>query len=415
MDPRPRDGYQTSAATHCKLSLMRPVFVSKLGILATILLLFSTGAQAAEERGPHGLERVVDEVIRPLMKENGVPGMAVAVTVGGKRHFFNYGVASKETEQQVTENTIFEIGSISKTFTAILASYAQERGTLSLTDNASKHLPELAGSSFDRISLLDLGTYTAGGLPLQFPAGVSPDTMIAYYRSWRPAYDSGTYRLYSNPSIGLLGYLAAKSLGRPFDEVMERTIFPAFDLSRTYINVPRDRMGSYASGYSKANKPVRVTPGALASEAYGVKTTSSDLMRFVEANMNGAALAEPFRRAIATTQAGYYRIGDMIQGLGWEMYASPTDLDRLLAGNSSQMALKAHKASKFNPLPPQEWGLINKTGSTNGFGAYAAFVPAKDIGVVMLANRNYPVPARMKAAYRILMALDDIPGATTAR
>ena len=147
--------------------------VSNLGILAIIPLLFSTSAQASEERGPHRLERIVDEVIGPLMKENGVPGMAVAVTVQGKRHFFNYGVASKETRQQVTENTIFEIGSISKTFTAILASYAQERGTLSLTDKASQHLPQLAGSSFDRISLLDLGTYTAGGLPLQFPAGVS--------------------------------------------------------------------------------------------------------------------------------------------------------------------------------------------------------------------------------------------------
>jgi beta-lactamase class C len=394
---------------------MRPFSVSNLGILAIIPLLFGTSAQASEERGPPRLKRIVDEVIGPLMKENGVPGMAVAVTVQGKRHFFNYGVASKETGQQVTENTIFEIGSISKTFTAILASYAQERGTLSLTDKASQHLPQLAGSSFDRISLLDLGTYTAGGLPLQFPAGVSADTMTAYYRSWQPAYDSGTYRLYSNPSIGLLGYLTAKSLGRPFDEVMEQTFFPAFGLTRTYINVPLDRMGSYASGYSKANKPVRVTRGALASEAYGVKTTSSDLIRFVEANMNGAALTEPFRRAIATTHTGYYKIDDMIQGLGWEMYASPTDLDRLLAGNSSQMAIKAHKASKFNPpLPPQEWVLINKTGSTNGFGAYAAFIPAKDIGVVMLANRNYPVPARVKAAYRILMALDGLSGTADA-
>jgi len=156
---------------------MRPVSVPNLGILAIIPLLFGTSAQASEERGPHRLERIVDEVIGPLMKENGVPGMAVAVTVQGKRHFFNYGVASKETRQQVTENTIFEIGSISKTFTAVLASYAQERGTLSIADKASQHLPQLAGSSFDRISLLDLGTYTACGLPLQFPAGVSADTI----------------------------------------------------------------------------------------------------------------------------------------------------------------------------------------------------------------------------------------------
>jgi len=395
---------------------MRPVSISKLGILATLYCLCLTGASAAGEEGPRRLEHFVDEAIAPVMKENGVPGMAVAVTVRGKQYFFNYGVASKETRERVTENTIFEIGSISKTFTATLAAYAQERGTLSLADNASRHLPQLAGSNFDRISLLDLGTYTAGGLPLQFPAGVTQSTMIAYYRNWRPAYEAGSYRVYSNPSIGLLGYVAAESLGRPFDEIMEQIVFPAFGLTRTFIDVPPGRMSSYASGYSKANKPVRVSPGALASEAYGVKTSSSDLIRFIEANMNGAALAEPFRRALATTQTGYYKIGDMIQGLGWEMYASPTDLDRLLAGNSSQMAGKPNKASKFTPpLPPQKWVLINKTGSTNGFGAYAAFIPAKEVGIVMLANKNYPVPARVKAAYRILMALDSLSGVADAR
>lgn len=135
-----------------------------------------------------------------------MPGLAVAVAVGDKRYFFNYGIASTESGQKVTEDTIFEISSISKTFTATLASYAEVRGTLSLSDSASKHLPALAGRSFDAISLLDLGTYTAGGLPLQFPDDVTDqDKMIAYYRSWRPAYAAGTYRQYSNPSIGLFG------------------------------------------------------------------------------------------------------------------------------------------------------------------------------------------------------------------
>lgn len=71
------------------------------------------------------------------------------------------------------------------------------------------------------------------------------------------------------------------------------------------------------------------------------------------------------------------------------------------------MALKSHKIEKFDtPSQPSADVWLNKTGSTNGFGAYAAFIPAKKIGIVLLANRNYPIDERVKAAYRILQALD---------
>ncbi|MBO1907617.1 hypothetical protein J4G37_22245 [Microvirga sp. 3-52] len=59
--------------------------------------------------------------------------------------------------------------------------------------------------------------------------------------------------------------------------------------------------------------------------------------------------------------------------------------------------------------------LINKSGSTNELGANVAFVPAKEIGVVLLANRDYPIPARVRAAHWILSALDSESGVTSAR
>ncbi|MGF6489205.1 CubicO group peptidase (beta-lactamase class C family) [Pseudomonas frederiksbergensis] len=123
--------------------------------------------------------------------------------------------------------------------------------------------------------------------------------------------------------------------------------------------------------------------------------------------MNPTSLEKPLQQAIATTHTGYYTVGEMTQGLGWERYNYPATLDTLLAGNSSQMAFEAHEVQPLNPPQPQhDHVLINKTGSTGGFGAYVAFVPVKDIGIVILANKNYPNPERIKIAHKILSALD---------
>ncbi|HGY5222679.1 TPA: serine hydrolase, partial [Aeromonas salmonicida subsp. salmonicida] len=112
------------------------------------------------------------------------------------------------------------------------------------------------------------------------------------------------------------------------------------------------------------------------------------------------------KSAIALTHTGFYYVGEMTQGLGWESYAYPVTEQTLLAGNSSAVIYNANPVKSV--ATSQEMGgarLYNKTGSTGGFGAYVAFVPAKGIGIVMLANRNYPNEARVKAAHAILSQL----------
>lgn len=112
------------------------------------------------------------------------------------------------------------------------------------------------------------------------------------------------------------------------------------------------------------------------------------------------------RRAVELSQTGYVKIGDMTQGLGWEQYAWPIKLDQLLAGNSEQMSKQSNAATMLSP-PQVSSGsrLYNKTGATNGFGAYVAFLPDRNIGLVMLANRNLPIPARVTAAHSVLEQL----------
>jgi beta-lactamase class C len=382
-----------------------PKVVAALAVAAIAFCLLPTAGHAADRS--EAIATAVDKAFRPLLAEHDVPGMAIAVTVDGERHYFNYGVASKETRRPVTKDTLFEIGSISKIFTAALAAYAQTLGQLSLDDHPGKYMPQLRHGAIDAASLLHLVTYTAGGLPLQFPDAVRTDAeMVSYFQHWKRSAMPGTQRRYSNPSIGLLGHIAALAMKGDFADLVEAELFRKLALGQTYIRVPAAEMGNYAWGYNKADTPTRMTPGVLAAEAYGVKTSAADLLRFIEINIRPETLSMPLRRSIEATHVGYFKVGEMVQGLGWEQYPYPIALDSLLAGNSSTMVMEPNAATPLTPpRAPSSPALFNKTGSTYGFGAYVVYVPAKKIGIVMLANKNFPIPARVAAAHAVLTHL----------
>jgi beta-lactamase class C len=382
---------------------LKAISVMAITIFGSAITL--TGHAAGDPQA--GIRSTVDQAVQPVMEKYGIPGVAVGIIDGDRHYVINYGLASKETGKPVTGETLFELGSVSKTLTATLASYAQVRGALSLSDQTGKYLPSLRNSPFGKVSLINLGTHTPGGLPLQVPDNIrNNDQLMQYFKAWQPAYAPGTYRTYANPGIGALGLITAKSMGQDFDGLMEHQLFPALGMKNSYINVPAARSTDYAQGYTKEGKPIRVAPGVLSSEAYGIKTTAADMVRFLEANMNLIQVDPKLQRAITNTHTGYFKAGAMTQDLIWEQYAYPVDLKTLLDGNSLAMALNATPVTEI--VPPQEprddaW--INKTGSTNGFGAYVAFIPQKRLGIVILANRNFPNDDRVSAAYRILTSL----------
>jgi beta-lactamase class C len=163
-------------------------------------------------------------------------------------------------------------------------------------------------------------------------------------------------------------------------------------------------MVDYAWGYNTANRPVRVNPGVFDAEAYGVKSTAADMIRFVHLNLDASGLEPPVRSAVEATHVGHFEIGAMVQGLGWEQYPYPASLALLLKGNSNTVIFDANTAKPVaGPLAGPR--LFNKTGSTAGFGAYVVFVPEQRIGIVMLANRSYPIADRVRAAFAILSGL----------
>lgn len=375
-------------------------------VVSALVWALGTGTYAAESSTAQAYE-AVSAAVRPAMEKHHIPGMAVALVLGQATYVFNYGVADVDKQTPVSDATMFEVGSISKTFTTTLATYAETVGALHLSDAVEKHLPKLTGTDFGRIQLMHLGTHTVGGMPLQVPDGIQDSSeLLAYLRDWQPAYPVGIMRTYANPSIGILGWIAAQSLGQDFSTAVTQKIFEPLGLNNTYLRVPVHKMGRYAWGYNAKNQAVRVNPGLLDSEAYGIKTTAKDLATFVKANMGMLPVERTLQTALSHTHKPYFSTGQMTQNLIWEEYAMPVTLSTLRDGNSPSQTLNPTPVSSVSPervVRNHVW--VNKTGATNGFGAYVAYVPAEQFGVVLLANKNYPNAARVEIAHRIYQTL----------
>lgn len=360
------------------------------------LALAACASPAADGTTVHA---VLAEEFAGFAKEHQVPGLVVGVTIDGQRHVYCTGLADDEAAVPATAATLFEIGSVSKVITATLACLAAERSLVALADVPSRIAPAFANAALDRAQLVHLGTYTAGGLPLQFPEDVAPDGAVAWCRAFAPASEPGAQRCYSNPSIGLLGHLVAQAWRRDFATCLTEELLRPLGMARTFVRVPDEEAASYAWGRRRTGERVRVAPGPFAEETYGIKTNVGDLLTLLEANLRPETLPAPLAAAVRATQVGRFACGGFVQGLGWEQVPYPIAHDRLLAITAAAVSDEALPALALPPQPPNASTWFHKTGSTNGFGAYVVFVPELRLGLVLLANRNVPIPARVAAAH----------------
>ncbi|EPN6276199.1 ADC family extended-spectrum class C beta-lactamase [Acinetobacter baumannii] len=373
-------------------------------LLLSPLFIFSTSIYAGNTPKDQEIKKLVDQNFKPLLEKYDVPGMAVGVIQNNKKYEMYYGLQSVQDKKAVNSSTIFELGSVSKLFTATAGGYAKNKGKISFDDTPGKYWKELKNTPIDQVNLLQLATYTSGNLALQFPDEVKTDQQVlTFFKDWKPKNSIGEYRQNSNPSIGLFGKVVALSMNKPFDQVLEKTIFPALGLKHSYVNVPKTQMQNYAFGYNQENQPIRVNPGPLDAPAYSVKSTLPDMLSFIHANLNPQKYPADIQRAINETHQGRYQVNTMYQALGWEEFSYPATLQTLLDSNSEQIVMKPNKVTAISKEPSVK--MYHKTGSTTGFGTYVVFIPKENIGLVMLTNKRIPNEERIKAAYAVLNAI----------
>ena len=374
--------------------------------ITLLCVLFAAGpllAQTNTIENEAALKTTVSQQVSQLMQQQQIPGMAVAVLWQGKTYFYSFGKADLAANKVVTPDTLFELGSISKTFAGVIGAMALERGEIKLTDPVAQHWPALTAKPWQRINMQHLATYTAGGLPLFMPDSViDKASLLSYYQQWQPEFAPGTQRVYANSSIGLFAHLAVAAGGKGYAEAFAQ-MTTKLQMPSTYLQVPAAAQAQYAWGYNEG-KPVRIGTGVLLDEAGGAKASVRDIATWLQVNLKPEQVQDPVLQAgIARAQQRYAKAGQRYQRLRWEMLDYPVQLSALTAMTDPRFVAGSAATMLAPPAVANSW--VHKTGATGGFGAYAAFIPSRQVGIVLLANKRYPNSERVKLAYQVLETL----------
>lgn len=326
----------------------------------------------------------IDGIAAQLIDGRYAPGIVVGIIRGDERWVKGYGQVGPEDEQVPDGDTVFEIGSVTKVFTALLAADAEARGELTLDWELRSFLPpEVTTPRHDRgpIRLRHLATHTSG-LP-RMPSNFEPadpdnpfadydaDRLYSFLSEHALARAPGEAYAYSNVGAGLLGHAVARSLQSTWADALASRILAPLGLDAT---TPSAAPGLVAAvGHDGASRPVPSWDLDVLAGAGDLTSTANDMLDFL-----GAQLAPPpgsLGRAIRTSHEDQRIDGPVRMGLGWH----------LGLGGAANDALRWHN------------------GQTAGFHSIIGFDPEQGFGVVVLANQGSGVIDAFGAAIVLML------------
>jgi CubicO group peptidase (beta-lactamase class C family) len=276
----------------------------------------------------------IDSILSKLNQEEALSGNVLISEKGKVIYEKSFGYANAESRTPLTDNTIFLIGSVSKTLTATAILKLTEKGKLNLDDSITKFLPEL---SYKNVTLRHLLTHTSGILEYQSEEiiaeiegkGVNNAELVRVFARLNPKqeFEPGSQWEYSNTNYILLALVVERVSGKSFHQFVRENIFVPAGMTRSFVsisNIPETLKNQVASGYRFTNPlaivPVNVDTLDGARRAYATKrnlvgagnvySTARDLLKFHKALQRGKilgkqSLSEMYLPATLTTGADY--------------------------------------------------------------------------------------------------------------
>lgn len=333
------------------------------------LIILCTTAVSIGHSQEVSLEKI-DEFFNRIEKNNEAMG-AITMAEDSKKIYertIGYSQINGDSGQLTTMDTRYQIGSITKMFTAVMILQLVEEEKLKLDSSLEKFFPELPNAGI--MSIADVLSHRSGihdvtsdpSLRPKRTENISKEEMLKLVYQGKPDFAPGTNFSYSNSGYFVLGNLVEKVTGKPYQKVLEKKILSPLGLKNTYVKVnPLDSAKNESLSYVRL-ETWQEQPQTHSSILFGsgvLISTSGDLVKFMEGLFNGKLIsAESLQKMIP---------GEKPYGLGMGSFT--------FAGRT----------------------FYGHTGGIDGFGSWLAYEPNDNLAVAYTANAKvYPVAQIMQ-------------------
>lgn len=323
-------------------------------------------------------EEIISSQVKSFILDQIVNKSKAAIVIGfvdpnGTR-IFSFGNMSIAHNIPVNENTLFNIGSITKTFTTLLLADMVKQGLVNLTDPIERYLPssvKVPEFNGQKITLEHLATHTSG-LP-EFPPNLLDNNgnIIESYNASQ-LYQAlsntkltrapGSQFQYSSFGMGLLGQILSLKAGVSYNQLVKDRILNVLGMNDTKITLSQNEINNrFPVGHGGGKEITTPTIPMILADAGAYHSTAPDMLKYISANLglihtkldDAIKLQQLIRYpSIIANPMNYTEYA----GLGW----------RILTNFGTEV--------------------IAHTGAINGWNANLAFIPSKQIGVVSLCS-----------------------------
>ncbi|NII84458.1 serine hydrolase domain-containing protein [Pedobacter sp. SG908] len=349
---------------------MNPKRIYALGFFLVLIcsLVYAVPARAQK------LNNRVDSLITTVLKDKEGPGGVFMIAQRGKMIYQKaFGKANLELGVNLTPENVFQLGSMTKQFTAVAVLMLEQGGKLSVTDPISKYITDYPAG--DKITIHQLLTHTSGikdftqikSLGSIAQKEMTPKMMVDFFKNEPVDFAPGERFEYNNSGYVLLGYLIELVSGERYEDFIKKYIFDQVGMSHSYYASDRRVINQRAYGYQKKeNTYVNKTAISFSVpfSSGSLMSTVADLLKWQNAlNQNKLLNASETKKMFSSYKLNN---GKMLSyGYGWHL----KDIDGI--------ATREHGGSIF------------------GFKTMGVYIPSEDIYVVGLSNCDCNSPTEL--------------------